>query len=192
VNDSVKAFRQLREGTAARRKLGSIALRLIRSAELGKDTWALATGDLVAVFNDLYGDPSREALDYLVWEDLPGLTSSAKSQNQFSFVSENNGAHVTVQVKSIHAVKGQTHPATLVLETFNRTHDLKQLLPYLSGARSVTGKEDRAQQQRLRTIYVALSRPNNLVCLALNSQHVTEKELKALAARWAVIMLTTN
>ncbi len=34
---------------------------------------------------------------------------------------------------SIHSVKGRTHLATLVLETFMKSHNMKSILDYLCG-----------------------------------------------------------
>ncbi len=41
------------------------------------------------------------------------------------------GRVIEVQMGSIHAVKGETHFATLVLETHNHKHSIKSLLPWL-------------------------------------------------------------
>ncbi len=38
-------------------------------------------------------------------------------------------------MSSIHAVKGETHFATLILETFLYSHAIKSLLPWLLGKR---------------------------------------------------------
>src|SRR5262249_10680498 len=40
---------------------------------------------------------------------------------------------VRIRVGSIHSVKGETHAATLVLETFYYQHNLEQLLKWLCG-----------------------------------------------------------
>jgi hypothetical protein len=73
---------------------------------------------------------------------------------------------------SIHGVKGETHFATLVLETQNYRHSLKSLIPWLledaSGPRDARGKPVRPQQnKRLRLYYVALTRSTHIICLAI-------------------------
>jgi hypothetical protein len=41
------------------------------------------------------------------------------------------GRVIEVKMGSIHAVKGETHFATLVLQTHNHKHAIKSLLPWL-------------------------------------------------------------
>jgi len=70
------------------------------------------------------------------------------------------GRVIEVQMGSIHAVKGETHFATLVLETHNHKHSLKSLIPWLledaSGPRDARAKPVGPQQsKRLRLYYVA-------------------------------------
>jgi hypothetical protein len=62
------------------------------------------------------------------------------------------GRVIEVQMGSIHAVKGETHFATLVLETHNHKHSLKSLLPWLledaSGPSDARGKPVGPQQSK--------------------------------------------
>jgi hypothetical protein len=82
------------------------------------------------------------------------------------------GRVIEVQMGSIHAVKGETHFGTLVLETHNHKHSLKSLLPWLledaSGPSDARGKPIGLQQsKRLRLYYVALTRSTHIICLAI-------------------------
>lgn len=80
---------------------------------------------------------------------------------------------IDVRMSSIHAVKGETHFATLVMETFYYGHALKSLLPWLAGERqgpqiSGGGRQAGSRElRRLRMNYVALTRPTHVVCLAV-------------------------
>lgn len=41
---------------------------------------------------------------------------------------------IEVKVDTVHGVKGETHKATLYLETYyNKIHDLRKILPFLKG-----------------------------------------------------------
>jgi hypothetical protein len=73
---------------------------------------------------------------------------------------------VEIRVGSIHSVKGQTHTATLVLETFWNDHNLKCLTPWLLRE----PKKPKAQvrnTKRLKLHYVAMTRPTHLLCLGM-------------------------
>jgi hypothetical protein len=84
-------------------------------------------------------------------------------------------------------VKGETHTATLVLETFYHTHHLKTLKPWLLGDRSGGNGASAALQRRLKLHYVAMTRPARLLCLALREDSLNAAEIMKLMERgWRV------
>jgi superfamily I DNA/RNA helicase len=78
---------------------------------------------------------------------------------------------VGIRVGSIHSAKGQTHTATLVLETFwadnYGRHNLELLMPWLKGDKTGGDKCKEQQKYRLKLHYVAMTRPTHLLCLAM-------------------------
>lgn len=72
---------------------------------------------------------------------------------------------VSIRLGSIHSVKGETHTATLVLETFDRAHHLNKIAPRFQG--NSKGKVDESMEKRLKLHYVAMTRPSHLLCLAM-------------------------
>ena len=112
---------------------------------------------------------SAEANDFLEWHDGMDVSGSpvdlSSRGNIFSHSS--GGKEVLIQVGSIHSVKGQTHTATLVLETYWYTHNLESLLPWLSGDRAGAGAANDRQKYRLKVHYVAMTRPSHILCLAM-------------------------
>ena len=109
------------------------------------------------------------------------------------FRSLHNGSHVDIKLGSIHIAKGETHAATLVLETYNRTHFLHALMPWLLGKNQNGGKCDNAaQRKRLMEMYVAMTRPTHLLCLAIRNGSLgtgksRDRTLVALATQgWRV------
>jgi hypothetical protein len=88
------------------------------------------------------------------------------SSNIYRYPRDN--PKVQINVGSIHSVKGQTHTATLVLETFWYDHNLNMLKPWIVGQREGWKQSDRALQKlRLKLHYVAMTRPTHLLCLAM-------------------------
>lgn len=74
----------------------------------------------------------------------------------------------SMQLGSIHSVKGETHTATMVLETFYRKHNLNSLIPWLTGTASgAQTASSELQKYRLKLHYVAMTRPTHLLCLAM-------------------------
>lgn len=94
-----------------------------------------------------------------------------------------------IELSTIHGVKGETHDATLVLETKNHCCDLEVMLPYLTGClpsaeHPNSNMPDKPNAKRkikpnkvfMRQLYVAMSRPRHLLCLAVHSDRVTSDQ----------------
>ena len=90
-----------------------------------------------AVAEILSGTPvdSAEAMAFLSDQaELGGRTQpslTAQRDNVFRFPRQN--PKVEIRVGSIHSVKGETHTATLILDTYYRKHHLETLKPWLFG-----------------------------------------------------------
>jgi len=113
---------------------------------------------------------NAEAKDFLAWScELEGLNFSdpdkTKHNNIYHFFKD--GKNVAIQVGSIHSIKGETHSATLVMETFWYKHNIEAIIPWLDGRKSGPGKVGSHQETRLKTQYVAMTRPTHLLCLAM-------------------------
>ena len=97
-----------------------------------------------------------------------------------------------MRLGSIHSVKGETHTATLVLESFYHSHHLSELKPWLLGTRSgglKGGKlEGNRMLGRLKLHYVAMTRPSHVLCMAMRKDALTEEELAVLLTRgWQIV-----
>lgn len=130
-----------------------------------------------------------EAKEFLDWTDAavagPDDAGQGRSDNIFRHPEDNPA--VEIRVGSIHSVKGETHTATLVLDTFYYTHHLRALKRWLTGVRSGGRGENTRMQSRLRLHYVAMSRPSHLLCLAMREDALTGAEIGRIAARgWQV------
>lgn len=114
---------------------------------------------------------SPEANGFLAWKDAldshNAIPVARVSQDNIYRYPRDN-PKVQINVGSIHSVKGQTHTATLVLETFWNDHNLNMLKPWIFGQRDGWNQSDKAQQKlRLKLHYVAMTRPTHLLCLAM-------------------------
>ena len=67
---------------------------------------------------------------------------------------------------TIHKVKGETHDATLYLETeIQRSSDLKRVFPYYNGTKLGTSP---LYNYSRKCAYVGFSRPRKLLCVAIH------------------------
>lgn len=103
---------------------------------------------------------------------------------------------IRIKLGSIHSVKGETHTATLVLDSFFHKHHLSELKPWLLGKKSggstirkgKTVWEGPRILGRLKLHYVAMTRPTHLLCLAMRWDAFDEGELDILTERgWTII-----
>lgn len=81
-----------------------------------------------------------------------------------------------IAIDTIHGVKGQTHDATLVLETDYYTQDISYFLD--GEVRSVRRKTE--VKKRRNPLYVAMSRPRYLLCVACNADLLSQETKDAL------------
>lgn len=71
-----------------------------------------------------------------------------------------------IQFSTVHKVKGETHDATLYLETeTKKSSDLKRVLPYLNGTKPGTSL---IHNYSRKCVYVGFSRPRKLLCVAMH------------------------
>lgn len=136
---------------------------------------------------------SEECISFLEWTAPPtsiGTPQGTKNrENVYRYPLEK--PLVTIRLGSIHSVKGETHTATLVLESFHHSHHLKTLKPWLLGQKSGGNLQTTRIQGRLRLHYVAMTRPSHLLGLAMRRDTFDESEIGILTSRgWHIIVLT--
>ncbi len=78
---------------------------------------------------------------------------------------DNSNNFIPIVVSSIHGVKGETHKATLYLETKYYQYDIEEILNHLS-KKSVSGGLSKSNY-RQRIAYVGMSRASHLLCVAM-------------------------
>ncbi len=117
---------------------------------------------------------------------------------------------VKVDLSTIHGVKGETHDATLILETKNYSHDVYSMMPYITGDRpnttytnaslkpdptNVKDPSKMPNQKFMRQLYVAMSRPRHLLCLAVHNDRITADQITMLQAQekgWSITRIQVS
>lgn len=92
-------------------------------------------------------------------------------------------------------MKGETHAASLVLESYggpSKKFDVALGLEYIAGmAAKKLEKLPKTQQAQMRNLYVAMSRPTTLLCLAANESRVPQSIRDALVNKgWHIDIVT--
>ena len=139
------------------------------------------------------GVDAAAAHDFLAWDNMPDPVEAGdeqvRSDNIYHYSIDNSS--VEIRVGSIHSAKGETHTATLVLDTFYRVHHIKSLKEWLTGEKAGGRAETQTTKSRLRLHYVAMTRPSNLLCLAMREDALATADIEQLIERgWSVGRVT--
>ena len=134
--------------------------------------------DLLAAFDTSLNNNAKK---FLKWAPSPAFNDLGKDgltiSNRYIFQDTNTNRSVGLEFGSIHSVKGRTHLATLVLETYSKSHNIKAILRWLRG---FPPKSVGAQADRLKCQYVAMTRAKGLLCIAIPIEFVDESSKKDL------------
>nr|WP_232965758.1 UvrD-helicase domain-containing protein [Pseudomonas palleroniana] len=124
-------------------------------------------------------EPEVEA--YLAWTEPRDTDESEIPRETINTYRSDEGDHdpVDVQLSSMHAVKGKTHSATLIVETFSGQHVLEMMLPWLEGKPLVKKEHQVTYRKNRMLMYVGMTRPAHLLCLAVRTSALGEGEARA-------------
>lgn len=103
-----------------------------------------------------------------------------------SCVMVHGGRGLEFVLGTVASMKGETHLASLVLESYggkSKKFDLELALPAIAGLGKSLNKLSTLQQSQMRNVYVAMSRPTHFLCLAANASRVAEETRAALVAK---------
>lgn len=161
-------------------------LGLVRDLCVGQppeqESWLTATSMLASSLKNILPDGAGAfSEEFLLWNDVTVPTEAGGSARRNVYEYAEAGRQLDIRLNTIHGVKGETHDATLVLTTStNRLFDLKEALPLLSR----TGRERSPASipKLLMTLFVGITRPKDLLCLAIVGAHCTLKQREALVA----------
>lgn len=166
-----------------------LASLLTRHEPLGESAWKELRPRFEALIYRITKGTALgpEGRAYLDW---PGNLFVTGSEDATGLGPVNTYRHVEadrsvdIHLGSIHSVKGETHLATLVLETYRSAHMLESLIESLCG-KPLNPRVSDLQKTRARLAYVAMTRPTHLLCLALR-QSALGDGTKALKRRQAL------
>lgn len=182
-------------GATAALGLRRVLLELSQVDLQDEQTWNLSVATLSDTLKDALQLPeiTANAEAYLEYDDALTLTDEVAKRCEQAIIPI-DGTSLTIDLATIHSVKGETHAATLVLECFHLVHDLKEVLPV------ILGRHDQRRLERTQSIppavrrtFVAMTRPRALVAFAVRAGHFTAADIVAFSgAGWSVIDLTAQ
>jgi DNA helicase II / ATP-dependent DNA helicase PcrA len=182
--------------------------RTLRAHLESAGTWEVFRRCLYMILNDCHQAPdfNEHALAYIQFTDEPPRERADDQPNELSEMPGNMvrcADHFSIALSTIHGVKGETHDATLVMETKYYGFDVGVMIPYLTGEAPSdanpnsrmrpTPQGGRPNMQFMKQLYVAMSRPKHLLCLAVHSDRMTDDHAQLLRHKgWAVVRLSAD
>lgn len=103
-----------------------------------------------------------------------GMTTTPQKQPNTYTYSTPDGRQLNVDVGTIYKAKGETHTATLLLDTFQRYRLIKRLLRWMYGEPPTHYPP--TDSERLRLGYVAMTRPSHFLAVAGSEESLGTSE----------------
>lgn len=163
------------------------------NAPISHDEWKEMIKIMVKILELFDAKPNEAVNNFGKWSErheiMPEQSDVEKKilPNHYVYVDEETGRTVDMEFGSIHSVKGRSHLATLVLETFMKSHNIKSIMKCLCGK---APKTKSCPEKKLKCQYVAMTRARALLCLAIPIDFVDESiqnQLKQLG--WNIIIV---
>lgn len=124
-----------------------------------------------------------EVAAYLAWTeagDAAAVESEVPRKTINTYRTEEGGDDsVDIQLASMHSVKGKTHSATLIVETFSGQRFLEMMLPWLEDKPQIKKEHLVTYRKNRMLMYVGMTRPTHLLCLAIRSSALGEGAARA-------------
>ncbi len=150
----------------------------------------------------------EELTQYMSFSENPNKVDIEETiSSELVFLGNNTFSYrdaFKIELNTIHGVKGETHDAILVLSTKNHAVDIDSMLAFLTGDKpnvnepnSILRLRPHAKkpenQQFMRQLYVATSRPKHLLCLAINKFSLNRENMNKLRRLgWRIEELPPN
>lgn len=195
ISDTGKAFNSIMKLISENDK-SAFRTDLSRLIKLPIDTqeaWRNASRSAQSILNIYFGIDNFKS-DFFRWisnseTKVSRKNKDAPDKNVFVYKNYDTNRIVQIKLSSIHAVKGRTHLATLVLDTYWYERNIKSIMPWLYNepAKKRIGKRDLT---RLKCHYVALTRARGLICIAALKSSVSDEDKRLLSKiGWNIVEL---
>lgn len=163
----------------------------IRKIKNAKNVSSEIRDFIIQDFSLIFDFPANHApLNEFLTSTLPseqsvGVNDKVSPHNIFKVQFSENES-VDIQVNTIHGVKGETHTATLYLETFYYKFEGQRLLDFLKGNYNQEKANQAHTKANLKMAYVGMSRPTHFLCVAIHQDRISGHESDLENNGWTI------
>lgn len=166
-------------------KLSEWILKLLRSdfsvdSDVFDDVKAFISTDFAQVFGFMAEIGSVQQFLKKNDEEFYMIKNEEQSHNVY------RDGELEIEVATVHSVKGETHVATLFLETKNYKYESEHFGAQLCGEPYVHRVGEKHVLPSLKVAYVALSRPKYLLAYAIHKDRFDRLDRPKLESIWEV------
>lgn len=176
---------------------------LIDAMKLKLSNWVASYSDTAFLKTDIesYSDTLIAILGGQVNAELKAFFTNSEIEiagekfNNRVYSFSKDGQIIDIHFDTIHGVKGETHQATLYLETYlKQVYDVGgKILEFIicNEKQRATRRRNGAFKKRLPLAYVAMTRATHFICLAVHKDRFTEDYEAYFSANedWNVVYL---
>lgn len=148
--------------------------------------------DQLPVFCSIFGYQIESSKEFVFGnlEEVPAASGTASQPAERNVLTHEG---VRVEVATVHRVKGETHTATLYMETFYErggggNYESQRLAAQLQGKPLNVNMHDLVRQSA-KMMYVGFSRPTHLLCFALHESRFQKIEAGICTNTWEIVRL---
>ena len=124
--------------------------------------------------NSLEFNLKNNSINYLQKPTLKDVLNIQSTNESNVYKAIINGNKVSIPIDTVHGIKGETHTATLYLETKYYYNSSKYFCDELTGHKSKKESDSKRKNQALKIAHVAFSRPTHLLCIAMYKNEYKE------------------
>ncbi|ALQ55304.1 hypothetical protein PI2015_2019 [Pseudoalteromonas issachenkonii] len=183
----ISQLKSMLKDSPKRNEINQIIIKIQNSVLNDSNAWGDNIKDLLTALGLL--DKYTVLTDFISYVAPRAITDDeVVSANMY--VEKINDRDIYIEVDTIHSVKGETHSATLLLETQFYEYDVHQVLDYIIGVNNTTPTGVR-KPKFMKQLYVAMTRPKHLIGIAIDESRFPEaKRAIAIMNGWNVVDLT--
>lgn len=186
---SIPQLKSVIKGMSNRIEINQKIIGIQNSDLNDSHAWGENIKDLLTILGLL--DEYAVLTDFISYV-VPSAVANEQSVSANTYVEKVDGRDICVEFDTIHSVKGETHSATLILETKFYEYDVHQMLDYIIGINNRTPTGVR-KPKFMKQLYVAMTRPKHLIGIAIDESRFPEaKRTLAIANGWNVVDLTVG
>lgn len=136
------------------------------------------------------GETIEIKLNRNIFDSIFTSLESNNNSNKSSKIDMYSKDNINLEVSTVHSIKGETHLATLYLDTFHKKYDVSEyLINLITESLTTIQKNQIENKKRNRLLFVGSSRPKHLLCFVCQNiiLEITSNKRKKLENAFEII-----